>query len=162
MTLAALSAALAIWKIAGQTWQINLHAKQVRLGLSVSAKWDHPAVHSVCSTNVCLCVCVHNYSRCLYNWPLRCQLQRQLPELNYGHWLRLPLCCACCSHSMTGCTVCSPGSWQCDLLDGGGALLCSGMPISAINNNGHKWKRKREREREIEGETLCRQWLLEI
>lgn len=97
-----------------------------------------------CLLYKCAFVCVHNYSRCLYNWPLRCQLQRQLPELNYGHWLRLPLCC---SHSMTGCTVCSPGSWQCDLLDGGGALLCSGMPISAINNNGHKWERKRERDR---------------
>lgn len=53
-----------------------------------------------------------------------------------------------CSHSTTGCTACSPGSWQCDLLDGGGALLCSGMPISAINNNGHKWERERGREEE--------------
>lgn len=109
---------------------------------------------TVSALRMCVCVCVHNYSRCLYNWPLRCQLQRQLPELNYGHWLRLPLCCSCCSHSTTGCTVCSPGSWQCDLLDGGGALLCSGMPISAINNNGHKWERKRERERDRGRDTV--------
>lgn len=60
-----------------------------------------------------------------------------------------------CSHSTTGCTACSPGSWQCDLLDGGGALLCSGMPISAINNNGHKWERERGRKRDtVERDTV--------
>lgn len=115
-----------------------------RLGLSLSGPpgWCHSVYHWMC---VCACVCAEQF-QVLYNWPLRCQLQRQsclcLSSIIDGQLLQLlPL-------QMQLLQSRSPGSWQCDLLDGCGALLCTGMPISAINNNGHKCERGGERERE--------------
>lgn len=46
-----------------------------RLGLSLSGPpgWCHSVYHWMC---VCACVCAEQF-QVLYNWPLRCQLQRQ-------------------------------------------------------------------------------------
>lgn len=152
MTLAALSAALAIWKIAGQTWQINLHAKQVRLGLSVSAKWDHPAVHSVCSMNVCLCVCVCTtipgafiIGRCGVNCSASCP--SSIMDTGYGSRSAAPAAPtprlgAQCAPLGAGNVTCSTAAAPCC------ARECQFQQLTTMAINGRGRERERERSRE--------------